>query len=94
MIEYYEVRPLTELTRAQLDRYTEVKSMALGYFEAQIFRHRDDGTHYDAAHLVDVADAAEADILLTALQLELPDVEFEIGEKKSESGTKFNPVMV
>ena len=94
MITFYEVRPKFDLTLAQTDRFIELKTMTLGYFEAQIFRDRADGTHYDAASLFAVADAAEADTLLAALQAEWPDLEFEVVEQKSESATKFNPVTI
>jgi hypothetical protein len=94
MIKFFEVRPNAELKPQQTDRYIELKTATLGYFEAQIFRHRDDGTHYDAADLFAVADAAEADMLLAALQQELPDVDFTIAERVSESGTRFNPQMI
>lgn len=93
MIEFLEVRPKSELTAPQCDRYTEIKTMTLGYFEAQIFRERDDGTHYDPANLFSVADAAEAEMLLAALQHEMPEVEFETAPVKSDSGTKFNPLV-
>lgn len=94
MITFFEVRPKTELTQSQTDRYIEVKTATLGYFEAQIFRHRDDGTHFDAAPLFAAADANEADMMVAALQQELPDVPFEVVEAKSASGTKFNPLMI
>src|SRR6266446_6642921 len=48
MLTFYEVRPKFDLTLAQTDRFIELKTMTLGYFEAQIFRDRADGTHYDA----------------------------------------------
>lgn len=94
MVVYFEVCPQTELTSAQLDRLTELKTQTLGYFEAQIFRDREDGTHYDAASPFAVADAAEADMLVAALQHEFPDLDFEVTEKQSGTGTKFNPVMI
>lgn len=93
MLIFYEVRPRFDLTLAQTDRFIELKTKTLGYFEAQIFRDRADGTHYDAASPFAVADAAEADALLAALQAEWPDLEFEVVEQKSQSGTKFNPVV-
>ena len=49
MITFYEVRPKFDLSLAQTERFIEIKTMTLGYFEAQIFRDRADGTHYDAA---------------------------------------------
>lgn len=94
MLTYYEVRPITELGQSETDRYIEVKTATLGYFEAQIIRDRADGTHFDAASLFAAADANEADTLLLALQSEMPKSAFEIVEKKSESGTRFQPQMI
>jgi hypothetical protein len=94
MITYYEVRPKFDLSVEQSDRFTELKTMTVGYFESQIFRDREDGTHYDPAGPFAVADASEADMLLAAVQNEWPDKEFEVVEQKSDSGTRFYPVMV
>jgi len=94
MITFYEVRPKFDLSLAQTERFIEIKTMTLGYFEAQVFRDRADGTHYDAASPFAVTDASEADTLLAAVQAEWPDLEFEVVEQKSESGKKFNPVLI
>jgi hypothetical protein len=94
MLIFFEVRPKTEFSQVDTDRYIELKTITLGYFEAQIFRHREDGTHYDPASLFAVADETEAATLLAALQTEWPDVEFEVVPRQSESGTKFNPVTI
>jgi len=90
-----KVAPKTPLNPSQIDRFTEIKQMTVGYFEAQnFFAIGRTATHYDAASLFSVADAQEADYAVGGkFRRKIPDVEFEILEKKVRIGKRSsNPV--